>query len=419
MELFNLQTSNGTGYVGGRQGGQLFTGPLFFNDGHFAQPVDDEDSQIDLNLYTVPSSQGPANNLPRDFAPVSPNDGLDEDIVNPSVQAAPAAQDTARRSDYAAGSSSGDKRAQAAAERSNRRSSLPPRPANSQGNPAKKQRQNWETWQTEWLCEFKKIENEEMNGLVGRENLQPSEERWSKVQERLAEKGIHRSISQIQRKWEGTLAKYKKIRDWGFRSGVAPYSELTQEQRKEADLDPNYPESVFMSIHSCYKDRPVMNPPCMQNSMPAFGRSVETPPSPMQRPTTPIPSDTERSPSETLSDVAGRANSGRRKKKDMSRSSAAVVDAVDKLGSSLVAVEEKRGLREVEHQKFMQIHMVARTEQDQRQHAEMVNVFKTMADAFMLMAQHRYGSQKDTPENDGWIHTGSGSLAQASEARCA
>ncbi|KAL3680894.1 hypothetical protein R1sor_023850 [Riccia sorocarpa] len=59
--------------------------------------------KVDLNLYTVSSSQGPTNNLPGDFAAVSPNDSFDEDIVHPSVQAAAAAEDTERKNDYAVG----------------------------------------------------------------------------------------------------------------------------------------------------------------------------------------------------------------------------------------------------------------------------------------------------------------------------
>ncbi|KAL3677474.1 hypothetical protein R1sor_027422 [Riccia sorocarpa] len=125
------------------------------------------------------------------------------------------------------------------------------------------------------------------------------------------------------------------------------------------------------------------------------GFDWESPPSPVQRPTTPSPSDSERGPSNSLSDVAGRANSGKRKR-NVNGSFAAVVDVVEKLGDSLVLVEEKRDLREAkresretEHMKFLQDHMTARAESDERQHQDIVGVFRTMAEVMMLMAQPR------------------------------
>ncbi|KAL3681586.1 hypothetical protein R1sor_024542 [Riccia sorocarpa] len=137
-------------------------------------------------------------------------------------------------------------------------------------------------------------------------------------------------------------------------------------------------------------------------SRPSSTDSPDSPSTPGQ-PSTPLHSDTERSCLEQLRDIGERANSGKWRKKDVNRASSAVVDEMEKFGESISAVEDRRDVREEkrdnreeqriqresEHMSFLEENMAATRQLEERQDTEMVDVFKTMAQAFLLMAQQK------------------------------
>ncbi|KAL3679137.1 hypothetical protein R1sor_022093 [Riccia sorocarpa] len=342
MDLF----FNGALEVGGSQRIDLQQ-PYVPPRGHNSQPV-----ARNFDFFAVPSSQ-PGAEAP-EFGPVSEGDSFEQELVHPSL-----------RRETAAGPSS----------------SAPPRGRQASGkSKATTTRKQWEKWEVIVLLELKKKESEDAAMYAGREQIENADAKWAAIATEMAAKGINRDAAQISNKYLKVLGKYKKIKDYHVkRTGAAPYSELDPQQRKEAGLDPDFPAEYTALLYTFYGRRPCMNPPYAAESLNirSQGNSPsndDSPTTPQQgRPSTPMPStasDSNGPDRDSVRELGARGNSGKRRKKDASKSANAVADAMDKQGSTLLTE-----------------HMIATREIEVKQHGEMVDVFKTMATAFMLMAQ--------------------------------
>ncbi|KAL2636035.1 hypothetical protein R1flu_007514 [Riccia fluitans] len=193
----------------------------------------------------------------------------------------------------------------------------------NEGNPNSRTRKQWERWQVEILLELKKHESEEGGSYAGREQMETDAGRWGYIAVELAKHGIARPWEQVE---------------------SLPRSKPSNSDNPDSPTAPGNPSS-------------------------------------------PLQSDPERTCPEPLRDIGERSNSGKRRKKYSSRSSLVMVDAIEKFGQSISSAEEKRDNRESEHFKFLEENMVASRKQDEKQHQEMVDVFKTIAHAFFIMAQ--------------------------------
>ncbi|KAL2631988.1 hypothetical protein R1flu_016674 [Riccia fluitans] len=341
-----------------------------------ARPACVESPEFDLNFLLVPSSQ--PTSAPPDFFPMSPGDSLDEHMVHPSVRATSPRERILQRHRVAAqhGPSSS--------------AAIPNGGNGNEGNPNSKTRKQWERWQVEILLELKKRESEEDGSYASHEQMETNAGRWGYIAAELAKHGIARPWEQVKKKYERVTAAHKKINDYHGRSGVAPYEQLDARQRKKENLDPDFHQSYISILSTFYKKRPCMNPPYQAESLPrSKPNNNDNPDSPTApgNPSSPLQSDPEHTCPEPLRDIGERSNSGKRRKKDSSRSSLVMVDAIEKFGQSISSTEEKRDNRESEHFKFLEENMVASRKQDEKQHQEMVDVFKTIAQAFLIMAQ--------------------------------
>ncbi|KAL2607630.1 hypothetical protein R1flu_026203 [Riccia fluitans] len=95
---------------------------------------------------------------------------------------------------------------------------------------------------------------------------------------------------------------------------------------------------------------------------------------------------------DSTTDPTVRSNSGKRRKKDMSKSGTTIVNAMDRFTSSIFDVEVKRAEKdarcdEQEDRRIQIIEEAKRKRQEflEWQHTDMVDVFRTMANAFMMI----------------------------------
>ncbi|KAL3701767.1 hypothetical protein R1sor_019789 [Riccia sorocarpa] len=146
---------------------------------------------FDLNEGSVPSSQ---RAVPFEFGRIPTDDNFDTTRVHPAA-----------RSGFAAVQESG------ASIRTQARSRQPPT-----GNITKIHRRQWESWQVEALLECKKLESEELENLVGREQILSSDMKWKCIHTAMLERGVQADPSQLKNKWESVLGSYKKVKDWNL-----------------------------------------------------------------------------------------------------------------------------------------------------------------------------------------------------------
>ncbi|KAL3678216.1 hypothetical protein R1sor_021172 [Riccia sorocarpa] len=319
------------------------------------------DSQLDLNTMavpSVPSSQVPSRPIPSQFVPIPEEDSFDQGRVHPAAQfgAVPP-------TDGAGGSQPANRRRQ------------------STGNVTKVIRKQWESSQVEALLECKKAEAEELESLVGREQIISAEMKWKRIHAAMLAKGVQADPSQLRNKWESTLGSYKKVKDWNNRSGVEPYASLSRADRKANNLPLEFPDRWLDILESFYAGRPSITPPCMAESMP--GSSGVDPPASSPG----APAEDDRYYSST--DPTVRSNSGKRRKKDASKSANAIVDCLDRFTNSMSEAETKRQDREAKRDEFEERHLQLMEDSDrrrvefmQKQHSDMVEVFRSMAGAF-------------------------------------
>ncbi|KAL3684296.1 hypothetical protein R1sor_002318 [Riccia sorocarpa] len=115
------------------------------------------------------------------------------------------------------------------------RSGVAPMPEGEYGGPSRNQqharqpvtgnvtiigRKQWESWQAEALLECKKAEAEELENLVGREQML----KWKRIHIAMLEKGVQADPSQIRNKWKSIFGNYKKVEDRNNQSGAEPYT---------------------------------------------------------------------------------------------------------------------------------------------------------------------------------------------------
>lgn len=174
------------------------------------------------------------------------------------------------------------------------------------------------------------------------------------------------------------------MKDWNNRSGVEPYASLSRADRKLNALPLEFPERWQDILESFYGNRPSVTPPCMAESMPGASSLDRRSPS---------TDDGDDGGFDSTTDPTVRSNSGKRRKKDMSKSATAIVDAMDRFTSSISDVEVKRAERdarrdEQEDHRNQFIEEAERKRQEflERQHTDMVDVFRTMANAFVMIA---------------------------------
>ncbi|KAL2622429.1 hypothetical protein R1flu_002634 [Riccia fluitans] len=132
-------------------------------------------------------------------------------------------------------------------------------------------------------------------------------------------------------------------------------------------------------LESFYGNRPSVTPQCMAESM--LGALS------FDRRNLPI----DDGGFDSTIDPTVQSNFGKRRKKDMSKSATAIFNAMDQFTSSISDVErfERDARRDEQEDRQNQfIEEVERKRQEflERQHTDMVDVFRTMANAFMMIA---------------------------------
>ncbi|KAL3684514.1 hypothetical protein R1sor_002536 [Riccia sorocarpa] len=245
----------------------------------------------------------------------------------------------------------------------------------------------WESSQVEALLECKKAEAEELESLVGREQIISAEMKWKRIHAAMLSKGVQADPSQLRNKWESTLGSYKKVKDWNIRSGVEPYASLSRADRKANNLPLEFPDRWFEILESFYAGRPSITPPCMAESMPGSS-GLDLPAS-----SPGAPAEDDRYYSST--DPTVRSNSGKLRKKNASKSANAIVDCLDRFTNSMSEAETKRQDRQAKRDEFEERRLQLMEDSDcrrvefmQKQHSDMVEVFHSMAGAFVMMATH-------------------------------
>lgn len=141
------------------------------------------ESQFDLNTGTVPSSQAPSS---FEFGQIPEDDNFDINRVHLAARAgfAPVPDQSQPRSQ----------------QRSRQQAS----------NVTKVIRKQWESSQVEALLECKKQEAEELEMLVGREQIVSSEMKWKRIHSAMLAKGVQADPSQLRNKWESVLGTLQK-----------------------------------------------------------------------------------------------------------------------------------------------------------------------------------------------------------------
>ncbi|KAL2610119.1 hypothetical protein R1flu_028692 [Riccia fluitans] len=173
-------------------------------------------------------------------------------------------------------------------------------------------------------------------GWSGRDVIVTVETKLKKVQARLAACGCNAKTSQIRWKWDSLLMKYKSVKAYMKRTGVAPFATLTKADRKAEKLPLDYNTSWFDMIESWYSTNPHVDPPCLTDSSNPFS-GLET--TQNQEEETDITERDEPGPSTRCT------NSGQ-KRKTASKSTQVILDCIGKFSGTLLEVESRREDRE-------------------------------------------------------------------------
>ncbi|XP_024545720.1 uncharacterized protein LOC9645106 [Selaginella moellendorffii] len=86
----------------------------------------------------------------------------------------------------------------------------------------------------------------------------PAAERWRIVAAHMEAKDMGRTGSQCQDKWENMMKDYKAVRDWQCMIGGAAknyFKDMTNKERKDANLPPQMDEIVFYSLHAIQSEK--------------------------------------------------------------------------------------------------------------------------------------------------------------------
>ncbi|KAL2643972.1 hypothetical protein R1flu_011559 [Riccia fluitans] len=244
--------------------------------------------------------------------------------TSPSVDSARAESMDVEGGGEAALDGNGGAGSQGARRISGRRRTRPPTPRDS----------NKLTWTDEWvacLLELKKQEHLASEAQSGCDVIVTAETKLKKLQARLTARGCNAETSQIWWKWDSLFMKYKSVKAYMKRTGVAPFATLTKAERKVENLPLDFNTSWFDMIESWYNTNPHVDPPCLADSSNPF-LGLETT---RDQEETDITECDEPGPS------THRTNSSQ-KRKTVSKSTQVISDCIGKFNGILLENESRR-----------------------------------------------------------------------------
>ncbi|KAL3683921.1 hypothetical protein R1sor_001943 [Riccia sorocarpa] len=158
----------------------------------------------------------------------------------------------------------------------------------------------------------------------------------------MREKGVNADTTQLQNKWESTIASYKKVRDWNHDSENEPYSALDRNQCKTEKLPKDFPAEWIEILDSFYGHRPSIIPPCVAESLEDPTITVNPHEQPLPESETEL--DRNREPAGSASAV--RHNSGVKRKNAAGKSATLLSNSVASFTTSMLELERRRDERE-------------------------------------------------------------------------
>ena len=122
-------------------------------------------------------------------------------------------------------------------------------------------------------------------GASSRTQMTPASERWAAMEEEMVKRGVLRSKTQIQDKWEALSADFKKVHDYQKKipSGRPSYFQMTSQEKRDS-INPKFPkthldEGVFNALRDWYvKSSQAVDPgdlPIDMASMPRGGGNFQ------------------------------------------------------------------------------------------------------------------------------------------------
>ncbi|KAL2650466.1 hypothetical protein R1flu_018594 [Riccia fluitans] len=200
----------------------------------------------------------------------------------------------------------------------------------------------WHDWKNNLLIEVKK---EEIIAQLTRQTNRSKVDRndsdeWERTRETMASRGVHLKANQLKNKYNNLLSDYRKIRDWNRRSGVQLFWSMMHVDRRKEKLLMKFLEAWFEAIDSTQKDHHVNSPVCLESSSSvprANNESIpSSPPNPIEGAT---PFVEARSRAENVdTEKETKTNSGKKWKKNCSKSAMMLVDVLERMAQNNVSV---------------------------------------------------------------------------------